>query len=184
MPLAAAIKIPMGTVMPSFQLPDFKGKSYKSDTLFGSLGFLVIFTSHECPYTLAAWPRLVRIAKHAKCLGINSVAINSSLPTKDTDRILKKAIKKNKELKSDFPYLIDETQKVAKSFQAQCTPEVFLYDQNKKLAFLGRIDDNWKDEAKATSLNLKFAIDALASGQPVERRQIALVGSSIRWRTP
>ena len=74
--------------------------------------------------------------------------------------------------------------KVAKHFEAQCTPDIFLYDHDQKLVYHGRIDDNWRDESKATSFNLKLAVDALAAGEPVERRQISSMGRSIKWRTP
>lgn len=180
MPLAASAKIPMGTLMPSFNLSDPKGKKYKSDDLIGPSGLLVLFISDHCPYTNAAWSRLVRIAEHAKCLGIKTAAINSNpLP----DDPPKEMIKKIKEQKITFPYLVDDKQAVAKNFQAQCTPDVFLYDQHKKLVYHGRIDDNWEDESKVTLPNLKLAIDALASGEPVERRQISSVGCSIKWCT-
>ncbi|MFA6378654.1 MAG: thioredoxin family protein [Candidatus Omnitrophota bacterium] len=182
MSLAASVKIPMGTLLPSFALCDLKENRYKSDDLFGALGLLVVFTCNHCRYVNAFWPRLARIAKHAKCLGINTVFINPHIHCKYSENKLATIAKKLKELKIDFPYLIDDKQAVTKNFQAQCTPEVFLYDQHKKLIYHGRIDDNWQDENKVTSFNLKLAVDALAAGQPIERRQISSVGSSIQWR--
>ena len=176
MPLAAAIKIPMGTLMPSFQLSDPDRKEYRSSRLAGPKGLLVIFVSDHCPYTDAAWPRLVRHANYAKDLKIRTVAINVHRAQGDGIKGMKKKIK---ELTITFPYLFDKTQKVAQNFQAQCTPEIFLYDQDLKLAYHGRIDDNWEDEAKVAVPNLKNALDAVAAGKPAERRQISSMGSSI-----
>lgn len=181
MPLSASIKIPMGTLMPSFDLCDLHGKYHKSDDLAGTLGSLVIFACNHCPYTQVFWSRLVRIAKHAKCLGINTVLINPNAHCQHAENTNENVLERSKELMFDFPCLLDETQAVAKSFQAQCTPEVFLYDQHKKLVYHGRIDNSWDDESKVTSSDLKLAVDALASGQPVERRQISAVGSPIQW---
>lgn len=172
----------MGTLMPSFDLRDAQGKHYHPDNTIGPLGLLVIFTCNRCRYTNAFWPRLVRISKHAKCLGINTISINPNIHCQYPENTPESIAKKNKETKAEFPYLLDDTQVVARSFQAQCTPEVFLYDQHKKLVYHGRIDDNWENENKVTSSELKFAVDALASGQPVERRQISAVGTSISWR--
>jgi peroxiredoxin len=171
----------MGTPMPPFQLSDPHGKSYQSDDLFGTRGLLVIFTCHRCPYAKAAWLRLIRLANHAKGLNINTVAINPNIHHAEDGS--QEMIKKIKELKIDFPYLMDTVQSTAKNFQAQCTPDIFLYDHDKKLVYHGRIDDNWEDETKVTTSNLKLAIDALATGNPVERRQISSIGCSIEWRT-
>ncbi len=182
MPLSASIKIPMGTLIPSFDLCDFQGKHYHVDSLIGPLGLLVIFSCNHCRYTNAFWPRLIRIARHAKCLGINTAGINPNVHCQYPENTHHNIAGMIKEFGFDFPYLLDETQDVAKSFQAQCTPEVFLYDQHKKLVYHGRIDDNWEDEVKVASSELKFAVDALASSQPVERRQISAVGTSISWR--
>lgn len=182
MTLAASVKIPMGTSLPSFTLKDVQGKEYSSQNLLGPRGLLVAFICNDCPYALAAWPRLIRLSRHARTLGIEAVAINPNIHPQRPKDSVPAMIEHVKEFGIDFPYLADETQDVARSFQAQCIPDVFLYDGNAKLVYHGRIDDNWQDERKVFRQEFKLAIDALASGQEVERRQMSSVGSSIHWR--
>lgn len=182
MSLLSSIMIPIGSLMPDFALNDPQGKVYQSNELFGEKGLLVIFTCNHCPYANAVWPRLIRIAETAKDLGISTVAINPNIHPDYPDDAPDKMINKIKELGIFFPYLVDETQEIARNFQAQCTPDVYLFDQNKTLVYHGRIDDNWQDEQKVTRQELKQAVEALASGQPIERRQIPSMGCSIKWR--
>lgn len=182
MTLAASVKIAMGTTLPSFSLKDAQGSEYSSRSLIGPKGLLVAFICNDCPYALAAWPRLIRLSKHARTLGINPVAINPNIHPQRPKDSASAMIGHIQEFGIDFPYLVDEVQDVARSFQAQCIPDVFLYDGNAKLVYHGRIDDNWQDERKVFRQELKLAIDALASGQEVERRQMSSVGSSIQWR--
>ncbi len=81
-----------------------------------------------------------------------------------------------------FPYLIDETQNVAGAYKAQCTPDIYLLDHEKRLVYHWRIDDNWQDESKATKEELKEAITNLAAGKPIAAKQFPSMGCSIKWR--
>lgn len=182
MTLSASVKIAMGSLMPSFSLHDAHGKEYASQDLIGPKGLLVVFICNDCPYALAAWPRLSRISKHARAAGIYTVAINPNIHPERPKDSAPAMVKHIQEFGVDFPYLVDESQAVARSFQAQCIPDVFLYDHAAKLVYHGRIDDNWQDERKVFRPELKLAVDALAAGQEVERRQMSSVGSSIQWR--
>ncbi len=181
MSLMASIKIPLGEKIPDFQLNDPKGQSHSSDGLFGENGLLVVFTCNHCPYANAVWPRIVSISKHAKESKINTVAINPNINPSYPDDAPDKMIDKINELGIDFPYLADESQKVAKDFKAQCTPDIYLFDGNKELVYHGRIDDNWQDEDKVTSHDLSEAIDALIHSEEIERRQNPSMGCSIKW---
>ena len=91
-------------------------------------------------------------------------------------------LEKIKELGIDFPYLVDETQKVAHSFKAQCTPDIYLYDSMRQLVYHGRIDDNWKDEPQVSKEELKDAITNLGTGKPIDPAQKPSMGCSIKWR--
>ena len=181
MALLESVVIPLETKMPDFEVKDPHGKLFKSKDLYGSRGLLIVFTCNHCPYALAVWPRLIRLAKHARALGINTVAINPNIHPNYPDDAPDKMILKIKELGIDFPYLVDETQKTAKDFKAQCTPDLYLFNSDKELVYHGRIDDNWQDESKVTKQELKEALDHLSCGKPVSQIQKPSMGCSIKW---
>jgi len=82
----------------------------------------------------------------------------------------------------NFPYLYDETQETAKAYQAQCTPDIYVFDQDRKLAYHGRIDDNWQEPEKVTKQELKAALDALVAGEQPSAEQFPTIGCSIKWK--
>jgi len=167
--------------MPVFSLQDAYGKEYNSEDLIGEKGLLIAFTCNHCPYAQAVWERFVHIAEQAKKLGINAVAINPNIHPdfpEDSPEEMKKLIQR---LEIKFPYLVDETQKVAKDFKAQCTPDIYLLEKDGKLVYHGRIDDNWQDESKVTSHELLAAVNALANALPIDQEQKPSMGCSIKW---
>ena len=182
MALLESIKIPLGTKMPEVKVKDPQGKPYDGSTMYGDKGLLIAFTCNHCPYAIAVWPRLIRLAKYAKKLGINTLAINPNINPKYPDDAPPKMIEKIKEWGIDFPYLVDESQTVADAFKAQCTPDIYLFNKKQELIYHGRIDDNWQDESKVTRQELKEAIDCLAGGKPLPADQKPSMGCSIKWR--
>src|SRR3989338_2427691 len=121
MVLLESITVPLGTKMPFFDLKDPKGKIYKSDEQYGERGLLVVFTCNHCPYAIAVWPRVIRLAKYARQMKVNTIAINPNINPDYPDDAPPKMIAKIKELGIDFPYLVDESQDIARQFKAQCT---------------------------------------------------------------
>ena len=182
MALLESILVPLGSKMPDFELKDPLGKSYEGNKLYGDRGLLVVFTCNHCPYAIAVWPRVVRLAQYAKGIRINTIAINPNIHPDYPDDAPEKMKDKIKELSIDFPYLVDETQSTAKAFRAQCTPDIYLYNKNKELVYHGRIDDNWQDESKVTREELKEALNNYAAGLPVAKKQMPTMGCSIKWR--
>ena len=182
MALLESIKIPLGTKMPAFQLQDPSGKIYSADDLFGERGLLVVFTCNHCPYAQAVWPRIIRLGGYAKGMKVGAVAINPNINPDFPDDSPEKMILAIKERGIPFPYLVDEEQAVAKAFKAQCTPDVYLFNKNKELVYHGRIDDNWKDEEAVTREELKEAMNNMASGLSIEKKQYPSMGCSIKWR--
>jgi hypothetical protein len=81
-----------------------------------------------------------------------------------------------------FPYLFDETQDIAKAYGAVCTPDIFLYDSNRKLRYRGRLDDNWKEPENVTREELRMAIDAVLSGNQIDFDQVPSMGCNIKWK--
>jgi len=182
MALLESISVPLGSDMPSFQLQDPDGKNYQSSELPGEKGLLVVFTCNHCPYAQALWPRVIRLAKFAEPLGINTIAINPNINPNypdDAPEAMKTFIEK---MGIPFPYLVDESQEVARVFQAQCTPDLYLYNATGKLVYHGRVDDNWKDESAVTKEELKEAISCLARGEEISSVQKPSMGCSIKWR--
>ena len=171
----------LGTSMSEFELKDPKGKLFRSKNLYGTKGLLVVFTCNHCPYALAMWPRLIQLAHHSRELGINTVAINPNINPDYPDDAPEKMVVKIREWEIDFPYLVDETQKVAQAFKAQCTPDIYLYNASRQLVYHGRIDDNWHDESKVTKQELKEALDNLAANKPISKQQRPSMGCSIKW---
>ena len=88
-----------------------------------------------------------------------------------------------KENDFSFPYLIDPSQEVAKSYNAVCTPDLYVYGKNRKLVYRGRIDDNWEDSEKVTQQDLKLALEKTLSGEVITGEQIPSMGCSIKWKT-
>ena len=177
-----SIEVPVGTVMPPFDLKDPFGKSATLEGSMGSKGMLIIFTCNHCPYARAVWPRSIRLAKYAKGLGITTVAVNPNIHPEYPDDAPEVMKEKIKEWNIPFPYLIDESQMVAAAYKAQCTPDIFLLDKGKRLVYHGRIDDNWQEESKVKKEELKEAITNLAEGKSASGRQFPSMGCSIKWR--
>ncbi|MCA9408248.1 MAG: thioredoxin family protein [Candidatus Omnitrophica bacterium] len=185
MALLESVLIPLGTQMPDFELKDPSGKIYKGNELYDSekgRGLLIAFTCNHCPYAIAVWPRLIRLAEYAKGMRINTIAINPNIHPDYPEDSAENMKAKIKELNISFPYLVDESQEVARGFKAQCTPDIYLFDNHKKLIYHGRIDDNWKDEASVTKQELKEALNDHASGKGVSKEQKPSMGCSIKWR--
>lgn len=182
MVLLESKKLPLGTTLPAFTLPDPSGTVFNSDDLFGDKGLLVVVTCNHCPYALAVWPRVIDLAAHAKTLSIATVAINPNIHPNYPDDAPNKMAEKIQEWGIEFPYLVDETQEVARSLDAQCTPDIYLFDADQKLVYHGRIDDNWQDETKVTREELKSALENLASDKLISVEQFPTIGCSIKWR--
>lgn len=182
MALVASIHVGLGSRMPDFELRDPHGHLHKGGDLTGPKGLLVVVTCNHCPYALAVWPRLIRHAGALRELGINTVAINPNIHPDYPEDSIPAMKEKIAEWGVDFPYLADETQQTAKALDAQCTPDIYLYDANGRLYYHGRIDDSWKDEAKVTQEELLAAARAMAAGQPAPQPQHPTIGCSIKWR--
>lgn len=182
MALVESINIPLGTPMPAFHLSDPNGNQIDSQTAFAHCnGLLVAFLCNHCPYAVAVWPRIVRLAEYAQENNIATVAINPNINPdypEDSPDAMREMMD---EWDIEFPYLVDEDQSVAKAFKAQCTPDVFLFDKDQKLVYHGRVDDNWKEEEKVKHHDLQKAITRLIKGQAMDTHQKPSMGCSIKW---
>jgi len=182
MALVHSVDLPIGSPMPAFRLSDPSGRSYGSDNLLGEQGLLVVFTCNHCPYAKAQWPRLIRLAEEFAGQGVATVAINANIHPGYPDDAPPRMTELVAELGISFPYLVDDSQQVARDFRAQCTPDPYLFDRQGRLFYHGRIDDNWKDERAADQHELREAMAALVSGKEPPVEQKPSMGCSIKWR--
>jgi peroxiredoxin len=182
MALVASIHVDTGWQMPDLNLKNVDGGDVNLNSLIGEKGLLVAFTCNHCPYAIAVWPRLIRHAATLKKMGINTVAVNPNIhPDYPADGV-QAMQEKIREWGIDFPYLADDTQQVAKAFEAQCTPDLYLFRADGRLFYHGRIDDYWKDEEKVTREELIPAAELLAADENPPQPQHPTIGCSIKWK--
>jgi len=174
--------ISLGTKADDFDLPGTDGKNYSLDSFKDAKGLVIAFICNHCPYAQAAWPLLTNLADIFRNKKISFVGINPNdedLYPEDSFEVMKE---KMSEWNINFPYLRDESQEVAKKYGAVCTPDIFVYDENRKLYYHGRINDNWQEPEKVAKEELKEAITSLLEGNPAPKNQNPTIGCSIKWK--
>jgi peroxiredoxin len=180
MTLLETPKAEQGSPIPNFDLPGTDGKNYSPANLQGAPAMVVVFTCNHCPYAQGVKPQLHELYEAFKEKQVQFVAINSN----DAENYPEDSFEKMIEEKYDypFPYLRDESQDVARNFGAVCTPDIFVYDSEQKLAYRGRINDNWQKPDEVTSHDLQDAITALLNGTKPSAEQFPYMGCSIKWK--
>lgn len=141
---------------------------------------VVVFTCNHCPVAVAYEDRLVGLQKDYGPKGVQVVAINSNSPKKQPQDSLEKMKDRANNKRFNFPYVVDATQSVAKEYGATCTPHVFVLDKDRKIAYVGAIDDSMRAE-KVKEPYLRSALDALLEGKKPPREVTQQVGCSIKW---
>ena len=136
----------IGSKIPYFKLKGVDGKEYSLDSFSDKKVLIVIFSCNHCPYVQAYEDRIIAIQKDFEEKGLAVVAVNSNDDSQYPDDSFENMKKRASEKHFNFPYLRDEDQSLAKAFDASHTPEIFLFDEERKLVYHGKIDDNWKDE--------------------------------------
>jgi len=174
--------IPLGTPCPSFRLTSVDGREVSSEDFRDEPVLVVLFICNHCPYVQAVEDRIIALAREYGPKGVAFVGICSNDPTDYPDDKPERLLERWRRKGYGFPYLVDTTQDVARAFGAVCTPDIFVYDAERRLAYHGRIDDNWKDERAVTRRELAAALDALLAGQRPAAQQHPSMGCSIKWR--
>ena len=174
--------LPLGGSAPDFSLPGTDGTAYSLSSFAASTLLVVSFTCNHCPYALGVEDRFIRLAKEYQARGAAFVAISANdaknYPADSFENMKQRA----EEKQYPFPYLYDESQTTAKAYGAVCTPHLFVFDAKRKLIYEGRIDDNWKDESAVKVHDLRDALEAALTNQPVPRPQTNPMGCSIKWK--
>jgi peroxiredoxin len=175
--------LPLGTPAPDFKLPDTSGKIISLADFKDKAALVVIFMCNHCPYVVHIRSGLAQRArdyapKHVGIVGINANDVKNfpaDSPAKMKDEV--------KGAGYIFPYLYDESQSVAKAYRAACTPDIFLFDQNRKLVYRGQFDDSRPGNGlSVTGKDLRAALDAVLAGKPVSENQKASIGCNIKWK--
>lgn len=172
----------IGMKAPGFSLASVEGQHYEFKDFNNSKALLVAFICGHCPYVQAIEDRLIALAKAYAVSDLQIVGICANDATRYAEDKPTELLKRWQRKKYGFPYLIDETQEIAKAYGAVCTPDLFVYDNKRTLYYHGRVDDNWKDETRVTKHELREAIDTLLAGLPPPSTQHPSMGCSIKWR--
>jgi len=171
-----------GTKAPDFNLPGTDGRNYTLESFREAKALIVLFTCNHCPYARACEDRFIALQNDYATKGVRIVAINSNDAATYPDDSFANMKIRTKEKSYPFPYLCDETQKVARAYDAACTPDIFLFDAARKLVYNGRLDDNWQEPTKVTKQELREAIDCTLAGKAVPFEPKPSMGCNIKWK--
>lgn len=176
--------LPLGTKAPSFTLPDTRSdKIYSLDELKSNKATVIMFICNHCPYVKHIQTKLVELAKKFQTQGISFAAISSNdvsnYPADSPDNMKIEALKHD----YTFPYLYDETQKIAKAYQAACTPDFYVFDNNLECVYRGRFDDSTPGNGRpVTGKDLSDALNSILAGKTIDENQKPSVGCNIKWK--
>ena len=183
MALTPSTMLPLGTIAPGFHLPDTDGKTVSLADFKGRPALLVLFLCNHCPYVVHIRDGLAQLAREYMTRGVGIVGINANDEIKYPADSPQKMKAEAKAAGYVFPYLFDATQKVAKSYRAACTPDIFLFDKDQRLVYRGQFDDSRPDNQQpVTGKDLREALDAVLGGQPPLKIQRASIGCNIKWK--
>jgi peroxiredoxin len=182
MALTESREITRGTACPDFRLRSVDGKIYAREDFRDRPVLVVLFICNHCPYVQAVEDRIVALAREYGPKGVQLVGICSNDPTDYPDDRPERLLARWREKGYGFPYLVDESQDVARAFGAVCTPDIYVFDRARRLAYHGRIDDDWKEPAKVKRRELAAALEALLAGKTPAAEQLHSIGCSIKWK--
>ena len=180
MALTESTMVELGSKAPYFNLPNIDGNNLSIEDFTNDI-LVIIFTCNHCPYAKAVEDRIIELATNYSS-NVDFVLISSNdadnYPADSPEKMAEQAKNKN----YPFPYLFDETQNIAKSYSAVCTPDIFLYDSERRLKYRGRLDDNWQNPNQVKREELKMAIESILNDKEIDFEQIPSMGCNIKWK--
>ena len=182
MVLLRSRSLALGSLAPTFQLPGVDGQTHDLESFAGSSALVVIFTCNHCPYAKAYEERFVQLQQDYHARGVKLIAISSNDATNYPEDSFAKMKERSEQSGFNFPYLYDETQAVAKAYDAVCTPDIYLFDGERKLRYHGRVDDQWRDANAVKQHDLRRAIDAVLEDREIDFEVFPAMGCSIKWK--
>jgi len=175
--------LPLGTTAPDFKLPDTNGKTVSLADFKDKPVLLVLFICNHCPYVKHIRAGLAQLGRDYLPKGVAIVGINSNDVANYPDDSPAKMKEEVKSAGYLFPYLYDETQAAAKAYRAACTPDIYLFDKDRKLVYRGQMDDSRPGNGiPVTGKDLRAALDAALAGKPISPNQKASMGCNIKWK--
>jgi len=175
--------LPLGTKAPDFSLADPSGKRVSLQDFAGKPALLVMFICNHCPYVKHVADGLTQLGRDYQAKGAGVVAISSNDIQSHPDDAPAKMAEEIKLRGYTFPYLFDETQAVAQSYRAACTPDFYVFDKDQKLAYRGQLDASRPGNGiPVTGEDLRAALDAVLAGKSPSEQQKASIGCNIKWR--
>ena len=184
MSLTPSTMLPLGTVAPDFRLPDTSGKTVSLADFKNAPALLVVFMCNHCPYVKHIRQGLAQLGRDYQAKGAVIIGINSNDAVNYPADSPAKMKEEMHVAGYTFPYLYDETQAVAKAYRAACTPDIYLFDKDKKLVYRGQFDDSRPGNGmRVTGMDLRDALDAVLGGKPVAKEQIPSIGCNIKWKS-
>ncbi len=175
--------LPLGTSAPQFSLPDPDGKIVSLSDFEGAPALVVVFMCNHCPFVKHIAPGLANLAREYQDKGVAVVGINPNDVANYPDDSPQKMAEATKEYGYTFPYLLDESQEVAKAYRAACTPDFFVFDGDRQLVYRGQMDDSRPSlDFPVTGADLRAALNAVLDGRSVIAEQKPSVGCNIKWK--
>lgn len=176
--------MPLGTQAPNFTLPDtVSGKDLSLQDLKGECATVIMFICNHCPFVKHIEDELVKLGQEYPAKGVSLVAISANDVKNYPEDSPEKMKLLAESLGYNFPYLYDETQDVAKSYDAACTPDFYIFDKELKCAYRGQLDDSRPgNNVPVTGADIRNAIEAVISGKQINIPQKPSVGCNIKWK--
>ena len=173
----------IGDAAPDFRdLPGTDFKKYGLSDFKDASALVVVFSCNHCPYVQAYEDRLMALQDEFRGRGARFVAINANDAVSHPDDNFDSMVKRAAERKFNFTYLRDDSQAVARAYGATHTPHLFVFDKNRKLAYTGKIDDNWQAPERVTKRFLKDALSALVDDRVPAEAETFAIGCTIKWK--
>jgi peroxiredoxin len=183
MVMTASTMLRLGTEAPGFTLPNAEGRLVSLSDFDEAQALVVVFMCNHCPFVKHVIDGLVRLVKQYQPRDVAFVGINANDVSEFPEDRPEKMAEFAREKGMTFPYLYDETQDVAKRYHAACTPDFFVFDENRKLVYRGQMDDSRPgSNVPVTGADLRAALDAILAGKPVPEEQQPSMGCNIKWK--
>lgn len=183
MVLTPSTMLPLGTPAPDFSLVNVDGRTVSLSDFEGTPALLVIFMCNHCPYVIHVADHLAQLTQEYLARGVAIVGINSNDVANYPADSPEQMVAETEQRGYAFPYLYDETQEVAQAYKAACTPDFFVFDADKRLAYRGQMDGSRPDSGTpVTGEELRAALDAVLAGKKPSEEQRPSMGCNIKWK--
>lgn len=177
-----AFTLEIGRKAPDFDLPGVDGKQYSLSSFEDAKILIVVFSCNHCPYVIGSEDRMIQLYKDYQNRGVEMIAINSNEtenhPTDDFEHMIERADRKG----FPFAYVRDESQEVAKEYGALRTPHFYVFDEDRKLRYTGRMDDNPREPGLESTHELRDALNALVKGEDPPTEMTNPIGCNVKWK--